>query len=74
MPMPGRSIGIAPKELMASTMNVLSNSAATRPISAIGFKMPLVISQWTTMTWVIDGSAIKAARTSAGSGACRAGN
>ena len=62
MPMPGRSISSAPKELMASTMNVLPNSLATRPIASMGLSIPLVVSQWTTETCVMVGSASAAAR------------
>ncbi len=70
MPMPGRSMGIAPKELMASTTNVLPNSLAAWPIGSIGLSMPLVVSQCTTTTCVIAGSAASAARTSAAAGGC----
>ena len=70
MPMPGKSMGIAPKELMASTTNVLPNSLAAWPIGSIGLSMPLVVSQCTTTTCVIAGSAASAARTSATAGGC----
>ena len=52
--MPGKSMGIAPKELMASTMKVLPNSLAARPMASMGLSMPLVVSQCTTTTCVID--------------------
>ncbi len=70
MPMPCKSMGIAPKELMASTTNVLPNSLAAWPIGAIGLSMPLVVSQCTTTTWVMAASAASAARTSAAAGGC----
>ena len=40
-----RSTGMAPKLLIASTMYTAPARAATRPISSMGFKMPVVVSQ-----------------------------
>ena len=44
---------IAPNVLMASISNRHPDPATTAAISSIGFKIPEVVSQWTTTTSVI---------------------
>ena len=51
------SSGRTPNELIASISRDRRCSAVTFATVSIGFKMPDVVSQWTTATWVIAGSA-----------------
>ena len=44
------SSGKAPNALMASISNRRRYFSTSAPISTIGFKMPLVVSQWTAKT------------------------
>ena len=63
------SIGRAPNELIASTIRRLPARATPSAISASGFRMPVDVSQWTSATWVIDGSSrsrLSTAATGAG--------
>ena len=51
---------------MASTMNSLPHPRTASPISDIGFKMPVVVSQWTAATWPIEGSSSNTVATFCG--------
>src|SRR5678809_212607 len=53
-------MGMPPKLLIASTMKAQRCAFAICPSSTRGFRMPVVVSQWTTATWVIAGSAATA--------------
>ena len=63
------SSGRAPKEDMASTMKILPRAFTARAMSAMGFTMPDVVSQWMTQTWLIAGSASRAGPLPRGVGA-----
>src|SRR6202140_2041368 len=65
------SIGMAPKELIASMIKPRPRFATTVAISGRGFRIPVPVSQCTCATCVIAGSAPSAASIRAGSaGSC----
>src|ERR1700686_3929289 len=67
----GASIGMAPKELIASMIKPRPRFATTVAISGRGFRIPVPVSQCTCATCVIEGSASSAASIRAGSaGSC----
>ncbi|MNJ76877.1 hypothetical protein D3C77_742590 [compost metagenome] len=58
------SIGSAPNELMASMIRRLPWRAMTAAISASGLRMPVLVSQWISATWVMLASAASRRSTS----------
>ena len=67
------SSGSAPNALMASISNRRPCFSTSAPISAIGLRMPLVVSQWTANTCVMSVSAFRILSTSARSGGVSSG-
>ena len=61
------SSGSAPKALIASISSGRPWAAQTSATACTGLRMPDVVSQWTTATWVISGSRCKVASSAAGS-------
>ena len=59
MPSAAMSMGTPPKLLMASTMNVLPWRLTTSATAASGLSTPVVVSQWTTDTWVTSGCSFR---------------
>ena len=61
------SRGIAPKALMASISRARPWRAVTSATASSGLRMPEVVSQWTTATWLMAGSAASARSSASGS-------
>ena len=58
------SSGSAPKALMESIRSLRPARSTASDISATGLRMPELVSQWTSRTWVMSGSASRMAATS----------
>ena len=66
------SIGIAPKDATASTRKPRPCRLQTSATSAMGFSTPVLVSQWTIMTWVTARSRRSASSTCAPVGGSKA--
>ena len=62
IPSAGASMGSAPKEATASTSSPLFSARHSAATSSSGFSTPVLVSQCTTITWLIAASAAIAAR------------
>src|SRR5262245_7041056 len=62
------SIGMAPKDDMASTITVRARPDTALQIAAIGLTMPEVVSQWTIHRWLMVRSALRTLTISSGVG------
>ena len=61
-------MGTPPKLLIASTMKIFPCFLTILPIFSIGLSMPVVVSEWTTATWVIAPSSFRVASSFSRSG------
>ena len=60
------SMGMPPKLLMASTMNVRPRPRIALATASTGFRMPVVVSQCTMARWEMSGCSSSARRTASG--------
>ena len=62
-----RSMGRIAKLDMASTIKARPAFAQTAATASSGLRMPVVVSQWTTATWVISGEWVRSSARAMGS-------